>query len=177
MTKMVTEKQLAFIKDLVGEEAYQQTESQLSMLTCQIASTVIDELKEARRQLRAKQAVPTTDVRGKPVRAEAPVGFHFYGGIVYRIRISGTGNSYATEFVPQGEGRGWSFEYRGKRPFNFLSESTLMTREQAQEFGREFGICVKCGAVLTDDERVNGTDGLTSIQRGMGPVCFKRWGM
>ncbi len=37
-----------------------------------------------------------------------------------------------------------------------------MTLEQAQEFGKLYGVCCRCAADLTDED---------SIARGMGPVC------
>lgn len=171
MTKMVTDKQLAFIKDLVGADAYAKVESQVTVLTCQVASEVIDDLKERRRQQRAQTSVGVGNAitRGNFTRTAEPLplGFHYYGGKVYRVRESKMGNTYATEFVPAEVGNDWSFEYRGKRPFNFLSASSVMTLEDAQAFGRKFGICVRCGAVLTDD---------VSVEQGLGPVCIKKWG-
>lgn len=41
----------------------------------------------------------------------------------------------------------------------------LMSHEKAVEFGQLYGFCVRCGAVLTDEE---------SIERGMGPTCAEK---
>lgn len=46
-----------------------------------------------------------------------------------------------------------------------MHESERLTLEQAQEFGRLYGVCGICGATLTDE---------TSIAAGIGPVCAGR---
>jgi hypothetical protein len=46
--------------------------------------------------------------------------------------------------------------------FQKLSDETLMTLEDAKEFGRLYGMCCQCGATLTDEK---------SIEAGIGPVC------
>lgn len=43
-----------------------------------------------------------------------------------------------------------------------ISPDDRMTVEEAADFGRLYGFCVRCGATLTDEE---------SIARGMGPIC------
>lgn len=45
------------------------------------------------------------------------------------------------------------------------SQGVAMTLEEAQAFGKLYGICAVCGAELTDE---------TSIERGIGPVCAGR---
>lgn len=57
------------------------------------------------------------------------------------------------------EGR---FQYLGLAIRNLPANAVLMSKEQAQEFGRIYGFCVRCAATLTDDD---------SIARGLGPVC------
>lgn len=37
-----------------------------------------------------------------------------------------------------------------------------LTVERARELGQLYGMCIRCGATLTDEE---------SIERGMGPIC------
>jgi hypothetical protein len=42
--------------------------------------------------------------------------------------------------------------------------------------GRRFGHCACCGRLLVNDT-VPDADGLTSVQRGIGPVCARHWGL
>jgi hypothetical protein len=149
----VTSKQLAFFKRLVGDEVYTAKEGELTALSSVAASQVIDQLLKTQRE------------QSNTLLRKTPIGFHYAQGSVYRVRESSTGNMYATQFVQDLYGA-WSFQYVGRKPFNMFSESTIMTLEQAQEFGKNFGICVRCGALLTDD---------VSIAQGMGPVCIKKW--
>jgi hypothetical protein len=41
-----------------------------------------------------------------------------------------------------------------------------MSLEEAKAFGRLYGVCVRCGATLTDEQ---------SIEAGIGPVCAGRF--
>jgi hypothetical protein len=42
--------------------------------------------------------------------------------------------------------------------------------------GRRFGHCACCGRLLVNDT-IPDADGLTSVQRGIGPVCARHWGL
>jgi hypothetical protein len=42
-------------------------------------------------------------------------------------------------------------------------------------YGQKIGRCAHCHRTLTDD-KVNGSDGLSSLERGIGPVCFSKMG-
>lgn len=46
----------------------------------------------------------------------------------------------------------------------------------AVKYGRDTGICACCGKLLVND-KVPDSDGLTSVQRGIGPVCARKWGL
>jgi len=56
------------------------------------------------------------------------------------------------------------FVYQGLAT-RFVTHADRMSVEQAVEFGRIYGFCVRCAATLTDEE---------SIERGMGPVCAEK---
>lgn len=59
------------------------------------------------------------------------------------------------------------FGYLGLAVKHLPASARKMTLEEAKEFGRIYGFCVKCGATLTDE---------TSIANGIGPVCgSKGW--
>ena len=48
-----------------------------------------------------------------------------------------------------------------------LRPAERLTREQAAELGKLWGVCTSCAALLTRPD---------SIERGMGPVCFDKYG-
>lgn len=91
-------------------------------------------------------------------------------GVIYKVQVAhhGSGNLDAKRltFI-----EGWEFETHGKRKATFefergairkLDSSMKMSLEQAKEFGHLYGMCCRCGAILTDE---------TSISEGIGPVC------
>lgn len=113
------------------------------------ASKLIDSLFNA----------PRTEDR--PVAEEAPEGIHYFEGDVYKVQVAvhGSGRKYVKKLDRDGDG--WAYLGRGEL-FRSLSADTLMTLEDAQEFGRLYGMCCRCGATLTDED---------SIAAGIGPVC------
>lgn len=139
-----TEKQTAFIAKLAAERGVEVP----TPATKRAASAEIDRL----------MALPKV-ARTSTAKADPPEGIHFLDGEVFKVqepRVNG-GRRYAKRLTETG------FEYVG-RPANFskLSESTLLSLEEAQEYGRLYGRCVVCGSPLTDE---------TSIAAGIGPVC------
>lgn len=162
-------KQMSFLEELVtdviGAGVFAAKKSEFEALDKPGASHVITTLLQARKSANVGQSsrIPASRLRNP----DPPVGFHYIDKTVYRVRISSTGNTYATRLVPTLLSNG-SWEYVGKKPWNRLNEHTLMTLEQAQEFGKQFGICVRCAALLSDPQ---------SVADGIGPVCKKRWGM
>lgn len=61
--------------------------------------------------------------------------------------------------------------YLGKR--GLLGLTDRLTLEEAKEFGKATGNCMVCGRELTNDKNP-GPDGLTSVERGLGPICMTR---
>ena len=98
------------------------------------------------------------------VEAPAPSGLHVLDGEVYRVVVSrGSGRPYALWLVESTGG----FEYT-PGAVRHLSEDTMMTLEEARDYGVRYGVCVACGRTLTNPE---------SIEYGIGPVCRTRyWG-
>lgn len=87
-------------------------------------------------------------------------------GSVYKVQIAkqGSGRLYAKKLTEHTDSDGttsWSFVF-APGAVNRLKASDKMTLEQAQEFGKLYGVCCRCAADLTDEE---------SIARGMGPIC------
>ena len=78
---------------------------------------------------------------------------------IYKVQraVHGSGHRYAKRLNPN-TGK---FTYAPKAMAK-LSEDTLMSLEDAQKYGKLYGMCVRCGATLTDE---------VSIERGIGPIC------
>ena len=94
--------------------------------------------------------------------------------IKMQIAHHGSGRLYGKELIvsndPHESGLNRVPEHRWERLVGaerMLRErgGQRMTLEEAQEFGRLYGFCCVCGAILTDE---------TSIENGIGPVCGKR---
>lgn len=147
--QLASERQVNFIRDLMtqaGATRQEADEADFSSVTKSQASDMIVGLKQA--------------IKNRPV-VEPPEGIHYFDGVVYKVQVAqSSGRKYAKELS------GDSWNYAGRGPLSNLSESTLMTLEDAQEYGKLYGVCARCGAVLTKEE---------SIAAGIGPVCATRF--
>lgn len=99
----------------------------------------------------------------KPV---VEAGFYLFEGDVIKVQraVHGSGNLYAKRLIIDkigAEGAG-HFEYEAGL-IRRMAGAPKLTAEWAAEHGRLYGMCMICGATLTDE---------TSIERGIGPVCF-----
>ncbi len=99
---------------------------------------------------------------GKAKQAERPDGFYYLPAQdgdelrVFKLQhaVHGSGNQYAKELLAG------TFEYQGRGPLSL--DLQPMTMEVAQQYGRLYGVCCRCGRTLTDEG---------SIEAGIGPVC------
>lgn len=93
------------------------------------------------------------------------------GDVVYKVykMVHGSGRQGVKRLditFADGKATG-SFTYLGLAAKHLPTSAAKMPLEKAQEFGRIYGFCVKCGRTLTDEE---------SIAAGIGPVCAgKGW--
>lgn len=103
----------------------------------------------------------------RAAKVEPPEGIHRLGEDILKVQVAvhGSGNLYAKRLVIEGDHGSWVYEGRSAA-FHKLSADTLMSLEDAKEFGALYGFCCNCGKTLTDE---------TSIEAGIGPVCAKRF--
>lgn len=128
-----------------------------------LASKVRESQWAAERATAAQR--PAQNVSG-PVTQITKDGFYQRDGIIYKVQVAvhGSGNLYAKQLIIEnGTGR---WEYIPGAVMR-LKEEHRLTLEQAQEFGRLYGVCGVCGATLTDEH---------SIADGIGPICKGRLG-
>lgn len=101
-----------------------------------------------------KDDVPQGEAVTKP-------GFYWKGDDVIEAYHTKKGFLVARTIVNGKKG-----EYLGKN--GLIGLGRRLTLEQAKEYGRETGVCISCGAELTDP---------VSIEAGIGPTCAKKWGV
>lgn len=103
----------------------------------------------------------------RAARAAAPEledGMYVLDGVIFKVvhAVHGSGNQYAKRFVaPAAPGERATFEFASGVVRKLRAEHK-MALEEAVKFGQLYGVCVRCGAVLTDE---------TSIEAAMGRKC------
>jgi hypothetical protein len=92
-------------------------------------------------------------------------------GTIWKVQVAhhGSGQLYAKQLtkleipkIVRGKEVGYGFVYV-PGAIKRMRPEWKMTRERAAEWGKLYGHCVRCGAILTDE---------TSQDRGLGPVCW-----
>ncbi len=139
--------QLGFIRDLAGERGMNPTEQQLAGMTFGVASSMITRLLRMRKSV---NGITEDGIYRTP------------DGTVYKVQVAyhGNGQLYGKRLVEVEPGV-WKF-VRDEGALARLAPSMLMSLEEAIEFGRLYHVCVRCGAILTDED---------SIEAGIGPIC------
>lgn len=175
MSKTVSDKQIWFMNKLAAEKLPNGQADLDAMIAAipgfietgggrdGLASRMIDRLMSLPKVASTTSASPA---RSAGPKVDPPEGVHLLNGSYYKVQTSATGNRYAKRLV----NRTW--EYEGRRgDFHQLSEATVLTAEQAGEFGLTHGWCIFCSIDLTDER---------SLTVGYGPVCAKKrslpWG-
>lgn len=120
-------------------------------------------------------ALKATPRPAKPAKAE-PVelldGIYRLGDDWFKIvhAVHGSGKQYAKKIaVSQNEAGEPVAEwvYEGTGPLRKLTPEHRVGLEEARQFGELYGVCLKCGATLTDEE---------SISDNIGPYCSGKKG-
>ena len=162
-TTPASAKQVAYIEDLrtkramTPEVAARLTAALAAGMTAAKASATIDWLNSQPRVAAVPAKATSPEARGI---TEGMYKVPATGGI-YKVQraIHGSGHLMTKRLV--GSGTDWTF-VRDTAAMAALRPEYRMTLEEAKEFGTIYGVCVNCGAVLTDQE---------SIARGLGPIC------
>lgn len=90
-------------------------------------------------------------------------GYYRKDGTYYKVQIAknGSGNLYAK--VWDAECGSWEYT---PGAINKISADDKLSVEEAGEFGKLYGVCIRCTRPLTDEE---------SIAAGIGPICAGKW--
>lgn len=97
---------------------------------------------------------------------DPPEGVHYYSGVYHKVQVAknGSGRKYAKLWNDVTH----EWEYVGRRGLARLSTETLLTAEQAAQWGHLYSRCVFCGRDLTDER---------SIAAGYGEICADYHGL
>jgi hypothetical protein len=169
MGNTATAKQLAFIeslktqRDITSVEAHQALDLsrqlwRVGQFDTRAASALIDVLKEA-----PKSQIPIRDTEpedGIYLDTADVEGSRIYK--VYKM-VHGSGKQGVKYLTVPESG---TFDYLGLASRHLPTTARKMSLEEAKAFGRLYGVCVRCGATLTDEQ---------SIEAGIGPVCAGRF--
>lgn len=161
--KLASEKQVSFINSLVTRKGFNldfDDARPVAELTAREASKLIDTLL----------AMPDAPREPKPTCVAQPQAvtedgmYRTLDGTVYKVQIAkqGSGRLYAKQLVEAGGE--WSFEYAAGA-IRKLTPAMRMSLADAKAFGRLYGVCCRCSAVLTDE---------VSIEAGIGRYCAGR---
>lgn len=153
--RLASDKQLGFIRSLTARKGYTFSENDLTSLSPQDASKMID-------MLQGLEDAPKPQQAGSDALED---GMYRMDGIVYKVQhaVNGSGRQYAKQLIQDHTGA-WSFEY-ATGAIRRLRPEHRMTLAEAKEFGALYGTCCVCGRTLTDEK---------SIAAGIGPICGGR---
>lgn len=152
--EMWTEAQKNFITTLVAQKGADSIEGYTP--TKREASAIIERLKSLPNAPRPVVATPAKAAASGAITED---GMYLKDGVIYKVQIAhhGSGNLYAKKFDTETN----SFEY-APGAVRKLTPTDKMSREQAGEYGKLYGICMRCSRTLTDEY---------SIANGYGKVC------
>lgn len=159
----VSEKRINFLRKLVSEQA----EMLGKEMTLEVEEWVLSSTPANINRRIEKALLKNKDLRSKAriadkeAELENPLedGFYEYDDTVYKVITSPrTGRQYA-KLLDVEIGK---WEYAPGQIKYIRKLASPLTLERAQELGQLYGICVRCGAILTDE---------TSIANGIGPIC------
>lgn len=152
--EMWTEAQKNYITTLVVQKG---ADSIPGTPTKREASAIIERLKSLPNAPRPVIATPAKTVTSGAITED---GMYLKDGVIYKVQlaVNGSGRLYAKKFNTETK----EFEYAGIAPLRSLTLADKMSREQAGEYGKLYGICMRCSRTLTDEY---------SIANGYGKIC------
>ena len=173
--KPISDRQISFLTDLTRkymtlngytnediEDALTATGNKhIAGLSRQEASEAIDKKLDQIKKLE-KELVENPAVTAEEDRID---GFwELPDGRIVKVQyaVHGSGRPYGKVLDTVSGG----FNYLNGIVNNVRREGTRLTLERAQELGHLYGMCIRCGATLTDE---------ASIAAGIGPVCATKF--
>jgi len=167
-TGTASEASLRFMDSLTAQHPLNTLPAPLvSLITARNASPATFTPAQASYCIDALKALPRPQAQQSATPAEpAEIGFYLLDGEVYKVRAGkeNPDRTYAMKLIlPVGGGKG-RFAYAPGAIRTLRAENRL-TLDEACALGHATGVCMICGATLTDP---------ASVTRGIGPVCASR---
>lgn len=170
LAEPITPRQRDFLRDLMRQKAEIQgldldvampaAEQWMDNLSKSAASEQIDKTLAAIKELRT--AIPGTS---EPASEDSIEGFwELPDGRICKVQIAvhGSGKPYAKVLDTVSGG----FDYAPGLVNEVRRNGTRLTLDRAKELGHLYGMCIRCGATLTDE---------SSIEAGIGPICASKF--
>lgn len=167
MAPPITDGQRSYLRDIMLEKASLKSadmddavvkiDAWLDGLSRTEASTQIDVQRGLLDGLRqaARQAGRDDDLEGFWELGDGRI-------VKVQVAVHGSGNLYGKVLDPEHG----TFDYTRGILSEVRTTGTRLTLERAKELGHLYGMCIRCGATLTDE---------SSIANGIGPVCAAKW--
>lgn len=165
-----TERQMGFIADLHNAidpdnaaEAMLAIEQGDEPLSKADASQMIERLIGERNRVRQATKTVSEQAEKKATPSEISEGFYKASdGNIFQVVQARHGSHFLAKMLDRETGK---FEYAGAAK-RFVKANQRMTLEEAQEYGKQTGICMVCGRTLQRKE---------SVAAGIGPICASRF--
>lgn len=154
-----SEKQAAFIAALLGQRQ-----------TALAVTVQIDTALTAGAMTKAQASGFIETLLAAPMRVVAGAktvepGYYLMDDTAYVVVKAKTSDNLYAKRLVLGTGKATWVYAKGAMAL-LATKGTAMTLEDAKAFGHLNGVCVRCGAALTDPD---------SVTAGVGPICAKAW--
>lgn len=177
----ITDGQARFMRNLIGQKLAPASElavallAKVDLLTKTEAKRHLDDLQKLPDYVAPRAAADERPARrnGPEVEADGMYRNPETGEIfMVQVAIHGSGKLYAKKMVKLDEpvikrGKEVNYEFvMARGAVMTLKPEWRLSMEDAAEFGKLYGSCVRCGTALTDED---------SKDRGIGPVCYTKF--
>lgn len=185
-TATATQKQIDFVKRLQAELGVDGPVVGANTTRAQ-ASSIIEDLLKRKGEGSQKPAPTRTNLSWDNGKGRADTSIDREDGIyvvdgdgdskIYKVYQTQRGISCVKQLAidwdlvndKSGEEPGHNpaeWQYLGRTDRHLPAAARKMSIDEAKQFGKIYGFCVRCGRTLTDE---------TSIAEGIGPVCAGKW--
>lgn len=164
-----SDKQLAFLYSLADQRDWSGLPDPDGTLEWLFAGILTPGRKQASGLIDALLNAPRKTVAAQFGEQDAGMWIDMYLNRIFKVykAVHGSGKMCAKVLVVDDFGQS-SFDYLGLAERHVPKGAHRMSLEDAKHYGRLYGVCVRCGATLTDE---------ASIEAGIGPICAtKGWG-
>ena len=150
--------QISYLRSLLITRVEDEAESQRFVDWLDRKGHTLDKVTASQK---IRKYAPMPEVRS--IFAATPAldeGMYKVGEDIFKVYFTQAGHIATKQLTEDG------FEYRGRKPLNFITAEHRMTLDEAKAYGKVTGTCCNCGRTLTNEE---------SIEAGIGPICASKF--